>query len=251
MICISFLEGWTLRIPWLNHKWFRHHRWGTNSDSDVRWTAAQQPGLADGRPAFTYVRGPRQQDVGEALKQAEGIEPMKVLICEYRECTWMKMHPFVYMIHAHRSWSEWCVSMYELYMDHDWSNSWAWTSHHLQGIGSRRLKTSPGICHAFWESNRNVDQRWFRFNWLLLEPDRFLTATVLCRRLGLFCSLTLEISPLSPDALPDPFLPDDVRAGCFLNMHLPCQCTISTDGVFESISKIRNDTKTEPNEIDT
>ena len=66
----------------------------TNSDSDVRWTAAQQPGLAD-QPlqSFTYVRGPRQQDVGEALKQAEGIEPMKVLVCEYRECTWMKMHP--------------------------------------------------------------------------------------------------------------------------------------------------------------
>ena len=58
------------------------------------------------------------------------------------------------------------------------------------------------------------------------------------------------MSPRSPDALADPFLPDDVRTGCFLNMHLPCQCTISTDGVFESISKMRNDTKTEPNEID-
>ena len=32
---------------------------------------------------------------------------------------------------------------------------------------------------------------------------------------------------------------------------MTCQCTISTDGVFESISKIHNDTKTEPNEIDS
>ena len=71
-----------------------------NSDSDVRWTAAA---TWFDRPAFAYVRGPKEQDVGEAMKQAEGIEPMKVLVCEYRERKCMKMHPFVYIIHARTS----------------------------------------------------------------------------------------------------------------------------------------------------
>ena len=216
---------------------------GTNSDSDVRWTAAQQPGLADQR---LHMWGSQESKMSaKQWSRRKALSQWKYFFVSIENANAWKciLLSTSYMHGDHQ-----CISMYELHMDHDWSNSWAWTSHPLQGIGSRRLKTSPGICHAFWEPNRNVDQRWFRFNWLLLEPDKFLTATVLCRRLSLFGCLTLGISPSSPGLLPDPVWPDDVRAGSFLNMHLPCQCTISTDGVyiwidFQDISWYQNRTE--------
>ena len=110
------------------------------------------------------------------------------------------MHPlrFFYTDHS--------LNMYKFCIDQHWSYYWA--SHPLQDISSRRLKTIQGIWHAFWEQNQNVDQRWFRFNGLLLDPDWLVAATVLSRRLCLFGRLTLGILQCSPEALPDPILSD-------------------------------------------
>ena len=67
-------------------------------------------------------------------------------------------------------------------------------------------------------AEKHVDQRWLRFKGLLLEPDWFVAATVLCRRLCIFGCLTLlGTSPCSPVALPDPIiLPNEVSQGSLL-----------------------------------
>ena len=134
MICISFLEGWTLRIPWLNHKWFRHHRWPARIRI-LMW---------GGRPRSNLVWQIHMWGAQDSKMSAKhwsrrkALSQWKYLFVSIENAFGCKCIPFVYMVHAHRS--QWCVSMYELYMDHDWSNSWAWTSHPLQGIGSRRSR---------------------------------------------------------------------------------------------------------------
>ena len=70
---------------------------------------------------------------------------------------------------------------------------------------SRRLKAF--VMH-FESRIRMSTKQWFRFKGLLLDPDWLVAATVLSRRLCLFGWLTLGISQCSPEALPDPILPD-------------------------------------------
>ena len=219
---------------------------GTNSDSDVRWTAAQQPGLAD-QPLHMWGA----QDSKMSAKhwsRRKALSQWKYLFVSIENANGCKCIPLStwYMLTDHNDVSA-CTSCTWIMIDQILELE-------LHIPARYRLKTSQDVSRnlsCLWEPNRNVDQRWFRFTWLLLETDRFLAAAVLCRRLRVFGCLTLEMSPRSPDVLPDPFLPDDVSQGSFLSMHLTCQCTIATDGVFQSLSKISHDTKTETNEIDS
>ena len=76
--------------------------------SDVRWCEVDGCTIAwFGRPAFAYVRGPRDQDVAESLKGAEEIDQLWVLVSTHR----MQIAPFhirftlfVHMMRVHDWW---------------------------------------------------------------------------------------------------------------------------------------------------
>ena len=156
---------------------------------DVRWTAAPQPALAD-----RHMWGAQEQGVGEALKW------QRLNQCEY---SWVHK--------TQMDGTDWtCILAHVLHSkscsdQHDHILELRIPRKILAQDVPRRLKAF-GICHAFWEPNQNVDQRWLRFEGLLLDPDWLVAATVLSRRLCLFGRLTLGISQCSPEALPDPIL---------------------------------------------
>ena len=87
-------------VPWRDRAWhfagltFSPHFAEISSDFDVRWCELDgRTATCFGRPAFAYVRGTKKQDVGEAWKRAEEIEPMWVLLCNV-ECECLKMQRF-------------------------------------------------------------------------------------------------------------------------------------------------------------
>lgn len=216
--------GWIiLCTTGLNHRWFCRHRrrariripmWGGQSRSNLVW-----------KTSVCIHEGPKGARCWWSI-----IEPMRVyfrlqihknasfsMFCVHDTCTQIIVSP--------------CTSCTLIIVDHILELSFT-------SFASYWFKRSPGICHAFWEPNKNADQRWLPFKGFWLEPDWFVTATVLCRRLCLFGCLTLGIPPRSPDAVPDPFLPDDDSQASLWSMYLSCQCTIAADGVFQSIDNV-------------
>ena len=163
--------------------------------------AAPQPALADRH----LCEGPKR---ARCLWSIHCSVQKRLNQCEYLRVhrTQMDKHDWACILSFCLFYTAHSLNMSKFCIDQHWSYSWA--SHPPQDISSRRLKTSQGICHAFWEQNQNVDQTWLRFEGLLLDPDWLVAATVLSRRLCLFGGLTLGISQCSPEALPDPILPD-------------------------------------------
>ena len=167
----------------------------------------------------------------------------KLTHCEYLwvhiEC---KLHLFISVSHY---LSTWCVYVIDEY----WSHYWA--SHPPQVIGSRLLKTF--VIHfdrrkTCWSKMASIQRtpawtRLVRSCYCPLPTFVHFWLPHITRNFSLFASRITWPYYFAKWGQPR-FLVD-------LSMHLTCPCTIAADGVVQCLSKIFNDTKTEPDEIES